>query len=284
MKKIDLHMHTSVSDGTDSPAGIISRVKAAGLDDFSVTDHDAVKGCDIILSLLKPGDPAFITGAEFSCKDGEGKYHVLGYNYDPAAPSMAAVVENGHALRMGKLQRRLDYLESEFGFSFSKEDLDALFSLDNPGKPHIGNLMVKYGYAPSKEIAIDSYINGYRAGSAYIRPEEAITAILGAGGIPVLAHPSYGRGDELILGDDMDKRLRRLMEFGLKGVEAFYSGFSAKIQNEMLAFAERYGLFVTAGSDYHGENKLVALGDTNLDSVAEFPAGLQRFLADVSVN
>ena len=283
MKKIDLHMHTSVSDGTDSPAGIISRVKAAGLDVFSVTDHDAVKGCDIILSLLKPGDPAFITGAEFSCKDGEGKYHVLGYNYDPAAPSMAAVVEKGHALRMGKLQRRLDYLESEFGFSFSKEDLDALFSLDNPGKPHIGNLMVKYGYAPSKEIAIDSYINGYRAGSAYIRPEEAITAILGAGGIPVLAHPSYGRGDELILGDDMDKRLRRLMEFGLKGVEAFYSGFSAKIQNEMLAFAERYGLFVTAGSDYHGENKLVALGDTNLDSVAEFPAGLQRFLAAVSV-
>lgn len=281
---IDLHMHTTVSDGTDSPGELIERVKEAGIELFSVTDHDAVKGCEIIKPLLREGDPAFITGAEFSCKDGEGQYHILGYGYDKRAPSIRDVVAAGHALRMSKLDKRLRFLKREFGFTFSDEDIAALHYLDNPGKPHIGNLMVKYGYASTKKEAIQQYINKFHAGSEYIRPEDAIRAILAAGGIPVLAHPSYGRGDEIIVGDAMDKRLRRLISYGLSGVEAFYSGFTPKLQEEILSFAERYGLYVTAGSDYHGKNKLVRLGDTNLKSVGEYPEGLLRFLDAVTKN
>ena len=111
----------------------------------------------------------------------------------------------------------------------------------------------------------------------FLSPQQAIGAILAAGGVPVLAHPSYGDGDQLILGEEMDARLQRLTGFGLQGVEAYYSGFTARLNREMLAFAARYGLYVTAGSDYHGKNKLVRLGDTGLADAAEGPEGLRRF-------
>ena len=280
-EKIDLHMHTMVSDGTDSPEQIVARVREAGITLFSVTDHDAVKAGRIIPPLLAEGDPAFITGAEFSCRDGGGKYHILGYGYDPDAETMRELVETGHRLRIGKVRARLDFLKKEFGFSFPEEDLRRLFELDNPGKPHIANLMVRLGYAENKDQAIREYINRIRFRNEYFRPEQAIGAILGGGGIPVLAHPSYGDGDQLVLGEEMDARLHRLMGFGLQGVEAFYSGFTPRLCREMLSFAERYGLYVTAGSDYHGQNKLIRLGDTGLDSAAEAPEGLTRFLRDV---
>ena len=281
-RKIDLHMHSIVSDGTDSPAQLLDNVREAGLDLFALTDHDAIKGSEAVRSILKAGDPAFLTGVEFSCRDEEGKYHILGYGFDPESESFRQLVARGHGYRMKKVRARMEFLKKEFGFEFSEEEYTALYALDNPGKPHIGNLMVKYGYAQSKESAIRDFINKLRIRSDYVRPEEAVRGILGGGGIPVLAHPAYGSGDELIIGEDMDRRLRRLMDFGLQGVEAFYSGFTAKLREQMLEFAARYGLYVTAGSDYHGTNKMISLGDTGLADADEWPEGLRRFLADVS--
>ena len=275
-------MHSTVSDGTDTPAEILENARKAGLTLFSLTDHDALKGCGVIKGLLSGGDPCFVTGVEFSCKDEDGKYHILGYGYDPDAPAINDVINTGHRYRIEKVRARLDFLEKEFGFSFSEEDIRQLFALDNPGKPHIGNLMVRYGYADSKENAIKQYINQMRFKSEYVRPEQAITGILVSGGIPVLAHPFYGNGDQLILGEDMDRRLRRLKDFGLRGVEAFYSGFTGRMIRSMLSFADQYDLFVTAGSDYHGKNKLVVLGDTGLEPGEEYPERLRRFLEEIS--
>lgn len=277
-KKIDLHMHTTVSDGSDTPTELINHVKAAGIGLFSVTDHDAIKGCGIVMDSLAEGDPDFITGVEFSTRDEHGKYHILGYDYEPGSKAILDIVEKGHSLRMKKVTGRLEFLKKEFGFEFPEEEIQNLLKLDNPGKPHIGNMMVKYGYCESKDRAIDEYINKLHYKSEYIRPEEAIKGILDAGGIPVLAHPIYGSGDELILGPELENRIKRLMEFGIKGVEAFYSGFSPKMTADMLALAERYDLYVTAGSDYHGTNKTVILGDTGLDNVTELPAGMKKFL------
>ncbi len=256
-RRIDLHMHTTVSDGTDSPAEILARVKEAGIGLFSVTDHDAVKAGRIIPGLRDDDDPRFVSGVEFSCRDDEGKYHILGYGFDPDAPAIRAVTDHGHALRMEKVRARLDFLAERFGFTFSDEDTAGLLAQDNPGKPHIGNLMVRYGYCATKEEAIKEYINQLRLRSRYIRPEEAIGGILAAGGIPVLAHPCYGSGDELILGTELEARVRRLMDCGLRGLEAYYSGFSRKLRGQVLDLAERFRLLVTAGSDYHGTNKLV---------------------------
>ena len=292
-EKIDLHMHTTISDGTDTPEEIILRVKEAGISLFSVTDHDALKGCEIVTECLETGsadrsaDLRFVSGIEFSCKDEEGKYHILGYNYDLDAKAIHSVVALGHSYRMRKVHQRLDFLKSEFGFDFPDEEIDTLLHLDNPGKPHIGNLMAKYGFAESKDDAIKNYINKMEIKSEYVRPEEAIKGILESGGIPILAHPTYGSGDQLILGEDMDKRLKKLIKLGIEGVEAFYSGFTEVIQTEVLNFAEKYDLLVTAGSDYHGANKIVILGDTNLDDYLmnheNYPKGLERFLERIGI-
>ncbi len=281
-KKIDLHMHGVFSDGTDTPAELLRHIKETGITLFALTDHDTAAGCAEVRRLLRYGDPDFLSGVEFSCKDGQGQYHILGYGFDEDAPAMREIFEKGHGYRVSKLRRRLDFLKETFGFSFSDEDVASLYAENNPGKPHIAKLMVRYGYAESISDAICRYINQFHTKSEYILPEEAISAILASGGIPVLAHPSFGRGDEIILGEQMEGRLRRLIGFGLQGVEAFYSGFSAKLQNEMLGFADRYGLYVTAGSDYHGTNKLVRLGDTNLPDGGNYPAGLCRFLSELS--
>ena len=192
-------------------------------------------------------------------------------------------MESGHALRMKKVLSRLEYLKDTFGFDFPQVELDTLLSLDNPGKPHIGNLMVKYGYAQDKKQAIDEYINRIRFPNEYLRPEQAIRGILEAGGIPVLAHPVFGSGEELIVGELLEHRVKRLMDMGLRGVEAYYSGYTPKLRAEVLALAEKHHLLVTAGSDYHGKNKLVAMGDTKLSPTRELPAGLRRFLEEAGL-
>ncbi len=281
--KIDLHMHTLVSDGTDALEEITARVREKGIALFSVTDHDAIKAGSMIPGLLEKGDPDFITGVEFSTRDERGKYHVLGYGYDPASGAIRDVTEEGHRLRMKKVTARLEFLRREFGVSFPEGETEALFGMDNPGKPHIANLMVKYGFAASKETAIREYIDKLRLPNEYLRPEEAIKGILASGGIPVLAHPSYGSGDQLILGEEMEERIRRLKAFGLLGLEGFYSGFSRKLHREILGFAEKFDLYVTAGSDYHGKNKLVSLGDVGEEDGEERPEGLIRFIKDVQI-
>jgi predicted metal-dependent phosphoesterase TrpH len=283
MRKIDLHMHSTVSDGTDTPVELLERVRQAGLELFALTDHDAIKGYRMILDARTEGDPKVLPGVEFSCKDEQGKYHILGYNYDPESAGIRYVVDLGHRYRMKKLTKRLDFIRDKFGFSFPEEEEQRLYALDNPGKPHIANLMVKYGYAPSKEDAFNEYLDQATFKNEYVRPEEAIQGILASGGIPVLAHPAYGSGDELIVESEMDDRLKRLIGYGLQGVEAFYSGFSLKLRLETLYFAKKYDLYVTAGSDYHGKNKMIAIGDTWLDEMLMIPVGMKRFFEAVGV-
>ena len=280
---LDLHMHSTVSDGTDTPEEILQNVKKAGLALFALSDHDAIKGCKEMRSLLQEGDPHFIPGAEFSCRDEHGEYHILGYDYDPESEAIRQLVDFGHSLRMRKLVARIDFLKTKFGFSFPEDELQRLYHRDNPGKPHIGNLMVQYGYAKSKEDAIKNYINKISFPKAYLRPEQAIQGIRAAGGVPVLAHPSYGSGDQLIIGEYMERRILRLMDEGLEGLEGFYSGFTTALRDEILSFAEKYSLYVTAGSDYHGRNKMIFLGDTGLTPEMPWPDGLRRFLERVGM-
>ena len=287
MNKIDLHLHTQISDGTDSLTEIIENVRKAGLDLFSVTDHDSIKAGIMIPPMLEELEPeqrtAFVRGIEFSCEDEMGKYHILGYGYNSAVPGIAEVVEEGHRMRMRKTKARLQFLQKEFNFRFTEDEIDELLSKDNPGKPHIANLMIGHGYANDIQDAIKNYINKKEFQNEHVRPEDAIKGILKSGGIPVLAHPCYGSGDELILKDEMEERLRRLMGFGLMGLEGYYSGFPQKLSQEMIGLAEKYGLYVTAGSDYHGANKMVPLGDNDLEDAAQGPEGLHRFLQDVEI-
>ena len=280
--KIDLHMHSTVSDGSDTPEQILENVKKTGIGLFSLTDHDDTAGCLRIRQILSSGDPLFINGVEFSCEDGEGNYHILSYGYDPDSPSIRKVVETGHGYRMQKAGIRLERLAQVHGISFSQEDVDAFLALPNPGKPHLANLLIKYGYVGSIPEAMEKYLNAIRVPELHVLPGEAIEGVLGSGGIPVLAHPLLGSGSQSLTAEQMDARLRKLISFGLQGVEAFYSAFTSEMTQLMLDLADTYGLYVTAGSDYHGSNKPIALGQTGLADAAAAPQSLLRFLEKVS--
>ena len=119
-QKPDLHMHSVYSDGTDTPEILLQNVRAAGLDLFALTDHDTAEGGAAVRALLRPGDPAFIGGVEFSCRDGRGKYHVLGYGFDAEKPSIRAAADFAHHTRILKMQNRFGYLARRFGFTFTE--------------------------------------------------------------------------------------------------------------------------------------------------------------------
>ena len=281
LTKIDLHMHSTCSDGTDTPEQLLENVRKAGITFFSVTDHDSVEAAGMMADIRSVNDPFFISGVELSCKDEDGQYHILGYAIDPQARPIRNVVHKAHNIRMDKVVMRLRKLKEDFGITFPEEEVELLLAQPNPGKPHIGNLMVRYGYTESKEQAFREHLNDMRIPSGYVRPEEAIKAILDSGGVPVLAHPFYGSGDQLILGAEMEERLRKLIRFGLEGTEAYYSGFTEKLTRQMLALADAFGLYVTAGSDYHGTNKMVKLGETGLEETTERPENLRRFIGRI---
>ena len=132
------------------------------------------------------------------------------------------------------------------------------------------------------EEPIKLILNKIHVKNDYISPEFAIKCILDAGGIPVLAHPKYGDGDQTIEPVELDKRVKRLKEKGLKGLEAYYSGFSPEIIDEIISLAEKYDLYITAGSDYHGKNKQIKIGDTWLSDINDGPECLKRLLKDVA--
>ncbi|MGN0392333.1 MAG: PHP domain-containing protein [Bariatricus sp.] len=273
----DLHLHSIYSDGTDTPSSLLQKVKAAGIDLFSLTDHDSCDGCVEMQKVLQPDDPAFIYGVEFSCRDGKGKYHILGYGYDPEKSSIIEAVQITHSARLDKAKNRLKYLEDQYGFMFSEEEQNEFFALENPGKPHLAKMMLARGYVTEKSEAF-RILGGYHGKERYLSPEEAIDAILFADGIPVLAHGILADGSKVLTEEETEERISRLKVNGLMGVECYYSGFTDLQKNIMLKFAETYNLFVTAGSDYHGANKTVKIGNTNQPS----PEVMQRFYKALS--
>lgn len=279
--KIDFHIHTSISDGTDTPEELLKKLVKEKINSFSVTDHDSVKSAKVFKEIFNENNFdnkfKYITGVEFACRDSNGKYHILGYNYNPDSGMINEICDKAHEYREYKVKKRIELLEEEYNIVFPEEEIENLMKLDNPGKPHIGNMMVKYGYAKTRDEAINDYINKLSYREKHIGPVEVIEAVLKADGIPILAHPSFGSGRECITGKEMDDRIKHLLEFGLKGVEAFYSGFDKKLRDENLYFADKYNLFVTAGSDYHGNNKSVKLGDTGCD-YKNLNKGLKKFL------
>lgn len=272
-------MHSTVSDGTDDPEVILSYVLKEGIDCFSLTDHDDCKGCREIRKVI--GDNVgFINGIEFSCRDANGKYHILGYGFNTESRMVTDVIKKGRGFRIYKFLERVNFLHDELGIILPDERIDALLELNNPGSPHLGQLMVEYGYAESINDAIENYINRKKFKSSYLGPGEVIEAILAGGGIPVLAHPVFGSGNQDIRGEDLEKRVNALMDMGLKGLEGYYSKYDEGMNKEVLDLARKYRLYVTAGSDYHGLIKNVPLGKTGFD-YNDIPDGMRRFFYDI---
>ena len=251
--RYDLHIHTAASDGSDSPAALAQKVLAAGLELFSVTDHDTVDGALAVEALL-PAGVGFLRGVEFSCISPGGKCHILGYGFDPAHPAFRAALDEGAQLRREKLERRIVHLREKFGIILTEEELAWLRSLKSPGKPHLGGLLVERGLASDRKSAISRFLSGV-PGRDRIDSKTAIGAIRAAGGIAVWAHPLGGEGEERLTEIQFEQQLAVLLAAGIQGLECHYSRYSPAESELLLGYARTRGLIVTGGSDYHGSNK-----------------------------
>lgn len=257
----DLHIHSNVSDGSDSPSELLNKVRNTDIDVFSLTDHDAFQGCLTISDNLKAGDPLFIPGIELSCRDSFGKYHILGYCCNTKKQSIRNAVDITHSARREKAENRFRFLEDECNFDFTDDEKDNLLQNENPGKPHFVTLMLKKGYIKDKSEGF-KILSGYHGRERRLTPEDAIESILYADGIPVLAHGILADGTKNLTEEQIEERVKRLKEYGLMGLECYYSSYTDEQTKIMLLLAHKYNLMVTAGSDYHGKNKTVVLGDS----------------------
>ena len=261
---LDLHIHTTASDGSDTPLELARKVAAAGLTLFSVTDHDTIAGA-LEMEKLVPEGVRYIRGVEFSCVSPAGKCHILGYNYDPDHPAFREALDEGRRLRLEKLDRRLEQLRRDHGIALTGAERAWLMSLGSPGKPHLGQIIRDRGLAPDLDSAIRGFIRDV-PGRDRIESSMAIEAITAAGGFPVWAHPLGGEGEKRLTEEKFESLLQTLLGCGLRGLECRYSRYGRKESDFLLDHAARLGLTPTGGSDYHGSNKKdIQLGQLGYD-------------------
>lgn len=260
--KVDLHMHSVYSDGSDTPEQLIQNLQTTGIHTFALTDHDTVGGIPVISGLV-PDTMTFFPGIEFSCKDPAGRCHILGYGYDPEAPAFREVIREGHEKRIRKMEKRVKFLDDQFHIHFTEEEMRYLRSQNSGGKPHLGRLLVKKGIAEDLDSAIYDYIDLCPTMESKIEAEKAIRAILQAGGIPVWAHSLSGEGHDHLTEDEFIDEFEILRGYGLLGLECFYSAYDKKQVAFLLHEAKRHHMLISGGSDYHGTVKKVQLGTLN---------------------
>lgn len=248
---VDLHSHTTSSDGTGPPARNVQMAKLAGLAGIAITDHDTVAG---IAEAFREGERlgvVVVPGVEISTVADQQDIHVLGYYIhvlDPVFLNRLATLRNTRDVRNDMIIERLQQL----GLSITMGEVTAslgrvLQDNETIGRPHIADLMVRKHYVNSIQEAFDKYLG--KQGAAYvnpprIHPKEAIEWIKEAGGCAVLAHPGLYQNDELV---------EQIILDGLDGIEVYHSDHSDADEARYLEIATRHNLIVTAGSDFHGE-------------------------------
>jgi 3',5'-nucleoside bisphosphate phosphatase len=246
--RIDLHVHSNASDGTDPPAEVIRRAAGAGVDVIALTDHDTRAGLAEAGKALPPGH-TLVPGMELSCLLDDRSAHLLAYLFDPDDPALAAelsLVRDDRILRAKGMVARL----AELGTSVTWEQVTRISGGAVVGRPHIARAMAEAGVvaAPADAFTDEWIGDGGRAHVGRYAPDldRALTLVRAAGGVPVLAHPrspGYEIADEVIV---------RLAAAGLAGVEVFHPDHDCAERSRLTALATSLGLVATGGSDDHG--------------------------------
>jgi predicted metal-dependent phosphoesterase TrpH len=254
--RIDMHTHSSISDGTDTPSGLVDRARQVGLDVIALTDHDTFDGLDEAVTRGEQVGVRVLRGMELSCNRDGQSVHLLAYGADPASPGLAAEMAKVRGGRMGRLAGVLQRL-TELGVPVTEEQVLAeVGQSPSVGRPHIADAMVKAGHVADRTEAFDRFLadGGPAHVPRYAIPvERGIDLVHDAGGLAVIAHP-WGRGREHILTPEVLRRLAS--EHGLDGVEVDHQDHDPKTRFRLRALAAELGLLATGSSDYHGTGKL----------------------------
>lgn len=248
---IDMHVHSNYSDGTLSVESIANAAKKRHMAFVSLTDHDTTEGLAPFMSACKEYGVEGLTGIELSA-DSDYTLHILGFRIDPSNGALQKRLNEIRDHRNARNHRICKKLQ-ELGFDVQIEDVSLLSRGQVVARPHIARLMLQKGYVSSIGEAFTKYI-GF-GGSAHVSrarlaAEECISLITDAGGLAVLAHPAQSYLED----EKMDRLLRHLKDNGLWGIEALYSGHSPEQTYNYLKLADKFDLYATAGSDFHGSN------------------------------
>lgn len=276
MGPIDLHTHSRVSDGTETPGELIRAAHAAGLGTVALTDHDSTTGWAEASAAAREVAITLIPGMEFSTRQGYASVHLLAYLFDPTD---AGILDETARIREAR-HTRAEAMVARIGADYALT-WDDVLAQTTPGttigRPHIADALVARGVVPTRSDAFEGILH-WRAG--YYQPHyapdplHAVQLVRAAGGVPVLAHPAT-RG----VGDLMDEaRLAELVEAGLFGLELDHRENKPEAKARLAVLAARHGLFVTGSSDYHGAGKPNRLGENTtapevLDAIIAQGAG-----------
>lgn len=255
MSFVDLHCHSTASDGTLPPAEVVRLAKQNGLTALSLTDHDTVAGIEEAAHTAKELGIDFISGIEISAEyPHPGTMHILGYGVDPENPALTNLTETLLAGRDNRNPRMVEKL-NEMGVSVSMKEWEAEAKGAVLGRPQLAAILHRKGYVSSIKEAFNKYIG--QGAPAYfdkerLAPRAAIERIRAAGGLPVLAHPTQLRRENAA---QVETEIKNLLDMGLAGVEVIHSDFDRATVNLLNSLAEKYKLLKTGGSDFHGSNK-----------------------------
>ncbi len=262
----DLHLHTHFSDGSDSARSFIQNIQKSGISIFALTDHDTVDGVSKVQSILPEG-LRFIAGVELSCIGPAGKCHILGLGIDTENKMLRLALKKGEDIRREKLRKRLIHLKENFGIVFDEKEMAYIRAQHRVGKPHLANLLIARGLANNLTEAIKKYLDLPENESDRIPADEAIASIIAAGGIPVWAHPLGGEGEKTLTYEAFHTLLSMLKSYGIRGMECFYSRYDREKIEFLLSEAAKNDLLISGGSDYHGTNKNIAIGELNVEKI-----------------
>lgn len=256
--EIDLHVHSTASDGTDAPGEVIALAAAAGLDAVALTDHDTTAGWAEAAEAARRVGVILLPGAELSCHVGGTGVHVLAYLFDPRHPALLAQIERTRADRTQRARRMVRAIARDYPLTWD-DVLEQVEDGATVGRPHIADAMVAKGLAASRDEAFATVLHNR---SPYYLPHyaqdarRALGLIRAAGGVAVLAHPWAGRLSRRV-GPEV---IADLASAGLAGIEVDHPDQAEADRERLRALAGDLGLLVTGSSDYHGAGKSTPLG------------------------
>ena len=260
MGQVDLHIHSTASDGKLTPAEIVQEAAERGLTFIALADHDTIDGIVQAQTEVKSfPDLKVIPGVEISTDIPQGEVHVLGYFIDYADPQLKTALDRFRNSRIVRAQGMIAKLE-KLGVNIDWQRVQEIAGGSSIGRPHIAQAMLEKGYITSMKQAFTDYIG--RDGPAYVErekmtPAEAVELILKAKGLPVLAHP--------LTTGDAEAMTKELKPAGLIGIEAYYDDYTPEETKRLVGLANKYNLIVTGGSDYHGLDEAeTAIGGTEV--------------------
>ena len=261
MKYIDLHTHSICSDGTFTPSELAAHAAEKGLAAFALTDHDTTDGLAEAAAAAAEYGVEFVPGIEFSTEYQGHDIHIVGLDIDPAEEELAAKLRSFRANRDVRNEEMLALLRTVGGFTITMEDLKNAYGENTViTRAHFGRWLFEHGCVKSISEAFDRYLGDgcpCFVEKKKTRPQTAVRLILGAGGIPVLAHPLLYH----LSPEELEQLVRELKGYGLAALEAVYSSNIGMDESNMRRLARKMGLKISGGSDFHGKNKpLLELG------------------------